>query len=79
MNSSKKVLSFTIALALAIAFLWATVFSESSAFNFLPFEIHEGFNPGGESEGTFIIIFDSIVALLILILGYVLLNKAFKR
>ena len=62
-----KILAVIIALLLPTLFLWFTVFSGASAFNLLPFEIHEAINPGGSSESTFIILFDVIVAVLLFI------------
>lgn len=67
-----------IALALAGVFLWL-VLNPPSVFNMLPFAIHEAINPGGTSEKTFIIVFDVIIALLILIVGYRIVSKMLKK
>lgn len=66
-----------IALVLAGVFLWL-VLNPPSVFNMLPFAIHETVNPGGASEKTFIIVFDVIASLLILMVGYRIVSKMFK-
>lgn len=75
----RKEISFAIAFIVALGFLWLTVFNGDSIFNLLPFQIHESFNPGGQTEGTFIVFFDCFVALGIMILGYLTLNKFFGK
>jgi asparagine N-glycosylation enzyme membrane subunit Stt3 len=74
-----KIIAFIIALLLPALFLWITVFSGSSVFNLLPFEIHEAINPGGASEGTFIVIFDVIVAILLIIPIYKIVKGLFNN
>ena len=49
-NQNTKLFAFIFALILPILFLWITVFTGSSAFNLLPFEIHEAISPGGASD-----------------------------
>ncbi|RZK39760.1 MAG: hypothetical protein EOO90_17440 [Pedobacter sp.] len=74
-----KILAFIIALILPTLFLWITVFSGASAFNLLPFEIHEAINPGGASENTFIIVFDVIVAILLIIPSYLIVRNILRK
>jgi hypothetical protein len=64
-----KLFALITATTTAALFLWA-VLGRPNAFNMLPYSIHESFSPGGESERTFIIIFDIIFALLILALVF---------
>ena len=66
-----------IALALTGIFLWS-VLNPPSVFNFLPFAIHEAIDFGGTSEKTFIIVFDVITSVLILIAGYRILSRMLK-
>lgn len=69
-----NILALMIAIALAGVFLWL-VLNPPSVFNMLPFALYEAFNSGGTSEKTFIIVFDVITSLLILIVGYRILSK----
>lgn len=51
---------------------------ESSVINLLPFAIHQEFFKGLLSEDTFILIFDILLAILLTIGLYILLNKKNK-
>lgn len=77
--SMLRLYAFLIAGFVSGLFLYF-VLKKPSAFNMLPFSIHEAINPGGSSETTFIIVFDIVVALLLLLISYKiaykLLNKA---
>ena len=74
--ASAKTIAIILSLLLPTLFSWITVFSGASAFNLLPFEIHEAINSGGTSERAFIIIFDVIiVAILAFIAIYLLLME----
>jgi hypothetical protein len=53
-----------ILLAIGCAFLTYLAISDTNnAFNYLPFLLHESFDPGGSSESVFIRIFDIIVSI----------------
>lgn len=75
-----KIWAAIIALLIAGIFL-GLVLTPPSVFNMLPSAIHEAVNPEGEgnSEQVFIITFDVIVALLLLLLSYrMVLNQILK-
>ncbi len=67
-----------IALMLSSLFLWITIYSNDSVFNFLPFAIHETINPGGSSESAFIMWFDIMVAIILIIPSYKLAHKLLR-
>ncbi|SKC08353.1 hypothetical protein SAMN05660841_04114 [Sphingobacterium nematocida] len=48
-------------------------------FNMLPFAIYESVNPSGTSEHTFIVLFDVVVAALLLLSIYKLLYNFFTK
>lgn len=73
-----KVLAFLAAITIATLFLYFTV-KEHSIFNIIPFAIHEAIDPGGNSETTFITIFDVIIALLLSLISYKIVYKMLKK
>lgn len=70
-----KIIAFIIAALISTSFLWITIFSGPSAFNIIPFEIHEAISPGGSSESFFIRVFDIAIAILLFILSYRIIYK----
>ena len=74
-----RVLLFIVALLLSSLFL-LYVLTTPNIFNMLPFAIHEFINPNGDFESIFIVMFDIVVAILILLVTYrVLYNFIIKK
>lgn len=71
---NKKMLAIILALIASGLFLFMVLYS-SSAFNFIPYLIHEAISPGGAGESNFIIVFDVLFALLLFWLLYKLLIR----
>ncbi len=64
-----KLWASIIAVLISGLFLW-WVLTPPNVLNMLPFAIHEAINPGGSSETSFIVVFDVIIALLLLVFSY---------
>lgn len=79
MKQNKKLVAFMLALILPGLFLWSTVFTGASAFNLVPYEVHEAISPGGATESDFIVFFDVLIALLLIIPGYKIAIKLMSR
>lgn len=73
-----KISAFFLSVIIAGLFLYFTV-GKPSVFNMIPFAIYEAINPGGNSETLFIIIFDAIMALLLSLISYKIINKVLNR
>ncbi|SEL95405.1 hypothetical protein SAMN05421740_11524 [Parapedobacter koreensis] len=71
-SKKRRILAFIMALPISGLFLWY-VLTTPNLFNMLPFAIHESINPGGTSENTFIAIFDTIIAGILLWVIYKML------
>jgi len=76
---SIRIKALIIAFIVGFLFLWMTVFSLPSAFNFLPYLIHQSFSPRGEGEAEFIQGFDIVFAVLLSIIIYKIANKMLSR
>lgn len=76
MNKSTKyrVLLFIIALLLSSLFL-LFVLTVPNMFNMLPFAIHESINSNGKFEQMFIVMFDVVIAILLLLVIYKVLHS----
>jgi hypothetical protein len=68
-----------IALIVCMLFLWMTVFSPPSAFNFLPYLIHKSFSTSFEGEAEFIKGFDIAFAILLFFIVYKIANRLLTR
>jgi len=71
---NKKILIIILALTASSLFLYMVLYS-SSAFNFIPYLIHESLSPGGAGESNFIVVFDIAFSILL----FWLLYKLFER
>ena len=67
-----------ISMSISGLFLWF-VLKTHNVFNMLPFAIHDAINPGGTSEKTFIVLFDIIVALVLLFLCYKIISRRLSK
>jgi|GEM_PF-4083001 len=61
-----------------LAFMFISLFKESSTFNMIPYFIHESIWPGGKNEELFIILFDIAFGILIFFSSYKLTKFIFK-
>lgn len=73
----KKRLAIILAIVVAGLFLFMVLYS-SSAFNYIPYLLHETISPGGAGEANFIIVFDILFALLLFWLAYKLFMRVLK-
>jgi hypothetical protein len=71
----RKIICVGIAALITITFLFLVLFSGGSAFNFIPYFIHESISKGGEGESLFIKVFDVLSGGLIFLGTYKLLNR----
>lgn len=76
---STKAKSLLLAFIVSTFFLLLTVFSSSSAFNFLPYLIHQSFSPGGEGESEFIKVFDIVFAIVLFFISYKISKRLFGK
>ena len=79
MIMSKLNKSFFIASIATVLFLLMTVFSSSSAFNLLPYMLHEDFILTSISETNFIIGFDIIFSILLFFVVYKVSDRILAR
>lgn len=77
MNNRTKSLVF--ASIVTVLFLLLTVFSSSSAFNLLPYMLHEIFSSGGAGETSFIIGFDITFSIFLFFIVYKVADRILAR
>lgn len=76
--NKRNIIALILAVLIAAVFL-NFVLMPPSAFNFLPFEIHERLKPTRISEGTFIKMFDVFSSFVVLIVSYLILRRRLRR
>lgn len=73
----KKSLSLILAFIVSALFLLMTIAS-TSAFNFVPYLIHQYISPGGTGESAFITWFDMIFSVLLFCIIYKVVYSLLK-
>jgi hypothetical protein len=73
----KNILPIILSAAIAIIFLYI-VLTPPSAFNMIPFAIHEWLFKGIIKEVTFIVIFDIITSVILFFIGFYIFRRIVK-
>lgn len=72
-------LPLIIGLFVAGLFVCSTILSDSSIFNFLPYEIHESMKPTEIPEDKFIVGFDIVSAIFVFAIGYLISYRYLRK
>lgn len=75
----KNIIAFILALIITVGYLWSVVLTPPSAFNLLPYQIHESLKLSNSSESSFIRVFDICFTFVLFILSYISIYKLFAE